>query len=1384
MSISTKHAGLKPRHFFVLFRFLRFLKYILIAAGVLIAVFIASLLVIRFVLLPQWEAQPQKVADFFGERIGLPVTLGNLQTGWDGWNPQLTVHDLQIYAASGEAAGATAPASAAQLTLPNVGLQVDAWNSLLHLDVRFKRLRLEQPALIVRRDAAGQVFIGGVLLAASPEEKNADNSPFVDWLLRQRTIEIDGGTVEWRDEKRAAPPLIIEQLNFRGERSLTHYRFGLRGDLVSETGATFEVRGDTSIGLLQRSFDHDWGGYLRLDRVDLGSLRQWIDLPVALTRGEGSVQTWVSLSKQRITSITVDLALHDVKANWAPGLAASNATAEPAIAPLELQEARGRFTGREERNRSVFSTDGLTLVEKSGLRLGPMTATLTLEGLSPETPLRMTESLTQALRGHLEFDRLDVSVLTGLLQFVPLPNGWRQTLAALKPRGVLENGNGRWEFARERNGAEESLRLIHYSARAAVRDASAQAYEAYPGIRGISGTVSFDETRGTVALTGRNVVLDLPRVFPETLSLDTADGHIGWTHKPEGLLVRIDTLHFANADAEGTVQGSWQANGGDGIADLSAQLQRATAAGAYRYIPYVAGEHVRKWLQESLKSGAGDHGQVVLKGDLDRFPFPGGKDGNFSVTAHVANARLLYDPAWPAIDGIDADLRFVNESMTISAKRGSIFDAPLGPTKVVIPDLGAQHPHLRIDGSAGGPVAAYLRFLDESPVGGWLDHMLTGTQATGDGALTLKLDIPLDGEETSKVNGSFKLAGNTLDLPEMPSLTQAQGIVTFTEHDVSADALTFEALGGKGTLTLTSQNGGVVLTGTGTANLSTLHTNASLPLLDRLSGTTPWRLTLNTGGKRGLHWLLTTPLTGVTVDLPAPLGKEAYAVAPLQIMHDTLAATAGKDAPKEEYWRVDYQSPGAPLTVIAKRVPNGTAWKLESALVNIGETKGSSGVVLPPTPGLSVRGALTQLDITPWYALYQTLPRNEKMEGLALSDVDVNIGTLSALGRQLHEVHFSTRQAAGVWGINLASREAEGRLAWEHADAHGTVNGRLKGKFSRLALLETEKPSPRDRRFSNGKGSDEKSGGEQKASTVLIPGSVNPWPEVDFEVDHFFYKEKDLGHLSVQAEPRGPDWHMNSVVLSNPDGVITADGWWRTARQAQRTEVNVTAQVNDAEKFLEHFGVPRSIVASDVRLDGALSWADAPSDFNLGTLDGHLTLNVGRGHFTRIEPGIGRLLGVLSLQALPRRLTLDFRDVFSEGFAFDSIVGSTEINNGILHTSDLLMDGASAKVKLTGTVDLSKETQDLNVYVQPSLTDSLSVGAAGASVLLMANPVSAAAVGIGALIGQIVLGNPFEKIFSYEYTVKGSWDDPTVEKKTREGVQLPPAEALTPERAH
>jgi uncharacterized protein YhdP len=175
-----------------------------------------------------------------------------------------------------------------------------------------------------------------------------------------------------------------------------------------------------------------------------------------------------------------------------------------------------------------------------------------------------------------------------------------------------------------------------------------------------------------------------------------------------------------------------------------------------------------------------------------------------------------------------------------------------------------------------------------------------------------------------------------------------------------------------------------------------------------------------------------------------------------------------------------------------------------------------------------------------------------------------------------------------------------------------------------------------------------------------------------------------------------------------------------------------------------------------------LNWPGSPAEFDFSILEGTLKLDTGKGQFLKMEPGIGKLLSVLSLQSLPKRITLDFADVFSDGFQFDNINGNASIKHGVIDTQDFHIDGSSAKVTMKGSVNLAHETQNLRVTVLPTLGDSVSLISAFA-----AGPV----VGLGSLLINKVLGNPLDKLMSFEYNVTGTWSDPSVVKVGQTPVQ-------------
>jgi uncharacterized protein YhdP len=276
------------------------------------------------------------------------------------------------------------------------------------------------------------------------------------------------------------------------------------------------------------------------------------------------------------------------------------------------------------------------------------------------------------------------------------------------------------------------------------------------------------------------------------------------------------------------------------------------------------------------------------------------------------------------------------------------------------------------------------------------------------------------------------------------------------------------------------------------------------------------------------------------------------------------------------------------------------------------------------------------------------------------------------------------------------------------------------------------------------------------------------WPVVDLAVDDFRVGERNWGRLEVQASPVAAtrSWEILKFTLANPDGLVSGQGQWSMMRAPargaprSRTSLNVELQLKNGGAYLVRSGYPGLVKDTNGKIEGRLHWPGSPVDFSGAALSGELKLDLAQGQFLKAEPGLSRLVGVLNLQSLPRRIKLDFRDVFSEGFTFEKMGGDLQFTNGRVSTQNLRIIGIQASVLLEGSADIKTETQDLRVLVLPEV----NAGLASLGYAALVNP----AVGLGAFIAQYILRNPVRDLLSYEYRVTGGWTDPVVDSVKRE----------------
>jgi uncharacterized protein (TIGR02099 family) len=912
-----------------------------------------------------------------------------------------------------------------------------------------------------------------------------------------------------------------------------------------------------------------------------------------------------------------------------------------------------------------------------------------------------------------------------------LPGHIRDELARLAPRGTVEKGTLEW--------TGESSAPKSFDIAGQLVDVGFAAQDWHPGVTGLSGSLEGTDLGGSLKLQSRALTLVLPHVFSEALSFDHVQGQLQWRRQHEGTTVSVDKLSFDNADVAGSASGEYGTSAdGPGTINGTVQLSRLDAKQAYRYVPLASASAIRERLRTLLVAGTASDTRLKLVGNLADFPFADGKAGLFQASVKGQDVTLDYAEGWPPLSGVDAELRFDGAHMSITARRARVYGTDLSRLKADIADLRLAHPVLHVDGEAPGPVADALRFVSESPVAGWIGHFTDLAEATGAGTLSFQLDLPLGKPEGNQVVGDYAFGNDRIKLAgDVPTLSQLNGKLMFSNHEVHASPLTAEIVGGPARVNIASVDGSVRVDAQGTANLSALRSEyASQPLLDRVSGTTDWQLAMQVANDVAA-WTIDSTLRGAAVDLPLPMAKAAADAMPLKIQRRLTDAS-------HEALAIRYGSVGR-LSLLRRLTATGAV--TERALLALGTTEGEAD-----RPGLWVRGELATLDLDGWLTVKRQLDSGP--EALPLTGVDLTVGAMEVFGRQLNELRIGASRGGDDWQIDLRGRELVGTARWQ-APAPGRLNGRIIARLQRL----TAPPSAPASMIAT-------------PTARSAPPAANPWPSVDIVAESFRAKERDLGKLELLAQPSDSDWRIESLKLSSDDGSLVASGWWRGAGRAPRTQLDTDLDVRDAGKYLARYGMPDAVRGGRTHIHGQLEWSGSPQEFDYPTLNGMFSVETGSGQFVKLDPGLGKLLGVLSLQALKRRLTFDFQDLFGEGFAFDEITGDVRIQDGVMKSDNLKIVGPSARVTIAGVTDIASETQRLRVRVQPTLSGTVSVGAAA---LLLANPILGAAVGAGALFAQTAMKDPIEQMFSYEYAISGSWADPIVERSGRS-----PATAAAP----
>jgi uncharacterized protein (TIGR02099 family) len=1283
----------------------------LIAKAVVVALIVVAIGGSQL-LLRQLPAHQGEVKAWVASTLGLELEFGQLDAGWSWRGPELEFGNASVKASGGAAPFVTARAA-------NVGFNPFslAFQLLTGREVSVDRLTFEGTELTLVKTDAGYRLQGAPVTAAGRDQTAFQVPPDIDVLVRDsRVLYLDPArNVAWSFQD-VAGSMRRDGDVLRVEASATPPR-----DFAKSINVTAQAVVTTDGDTPGAHFTGDWRLSTAVDDVDLAVAGQLLpSTAIAPRSGRGDVGLWLEWRDKQFVGGNVDLKLVDVALQSAPGYS------DPRFERIAL---RGDWQRDGDAWHVALRDVGVT----HGSRSWPADSDITVDVvLAGDTLERI------AARGKF----LRVEDLTPFV--TPLPEAaWHDLWVGLAPRGDLRNFE--LSFAKGADGRPD------YSMSAEFAGLGTLPYRQWPGVTAVSGEVHADAHSGRLELKTEGATFDWPDLLRSRVEITDLHGLVVWRTGQDAVRVVGDDLVVATRDAtlRTSLELTLPMDGSSPRLDLRTGVSAFDVAVAPRYFPVgVMPESVVEWLDAALRGGRADSAEVTFVGPLFAFPFDGG-EGEFRAKVQLDQVQLAFVPDWPAAEDLHGTVEFVNARFDARGS-GRLLGNHTDDVRVAIPDLRTGE--LSVGADTTGKLDQVLAFLNGAPlISHYLGDRFARLQALGGtGDVRFDLMLPLREREAYRLTANLAVKDGELALRGFgPHATEIAGKLALANGKLRAERLEGIFLDGPVTATVaTIDTPGyrARLDFDGEVTIDAVVQAFNLPYGERLAGQTRWQGSLlipaaaPAGGTSAPGKLtVDSNLAGVALRFPEPFAKAPGEPTNLQVemaFPESGMQMRGNVGPARRF-ALDFDPDP---TTDGKFVFRRAALRFGGALP---EFRAEQGVTLD--------GSLPVLHVDDWMGLAGSgsasgdgVSRRSHWSG-SFSGADLDVADFYVFGQQLGSSKVSARRRTDDWQFEVDSNAIAGTIL---VPMDLAKDPQVVAVMKRLYL-------------NAGSGGGNAANGESHSK--LDPRDL---PGVQLHADAFGFGQRQLGRLDAEvlSDPLG----LRLVSFESATDAFTAQGsggWFvgSDGTGSDSTRLAATVTSTNVGKMLDQLGFPPFLVAETGEVTASVHWPGAPSGAWLDHLGGDLSLKTKKGSLIDVEPGgAGRFAGLLSFGALPRRLALDFRDVFNRGFVFDEITADFVIVDGNAYTDNLKLTGPIADVGMVGRTGLRDHDYRQQAIVTAEPSKMLpTIGA------VIAGPVGAAAL----FIFQKIFKKPLSGIGRASYCVSGNWAEPMVEKLTEEEMQ-------------
>ena len=836
------------------------------------------------------------------------------------------------------------------------------------------------------------------------------------------------------------------------------------------------------------------------------------------------------------------------------------------------------------------------------------------------------------------------------------------------------------------------------------------------------------------------------RTAPYELTLEgevrIAPAGKGWAAHTAGLGFQVAGIA---GRMSGKVAAPLPADGGAPALDAEIRLDDVALADIGAALPDRRAVAFTRWYRRAVRSGRLTGATMRIRGDPRSIPFPDG-DGEFVATGTFREVEFAYAEGWPAVRIEEVEARADGPRLEFSGIRGSIFDSVIEQGSARLADSTARAGRVRVSLAGSGPARDLLAFVRASPLRTEAGGPAPDLRAEGPASTSAELDVPYGrgaAERPLQVSGKIALGGVALRLAGRRAvLEDVRGDLEFDAESLSGGPLFGRFRGvaidtrvefdrGRGLVLRFSGKGDREWFGTALEDLVDLGREESDPWLTPIRGQTAWSAEYRS--RSGI--VFRSDLHGASVEFPPPFEKSAETERPLEVVL----------TPGETEWLID-ATWGADVRGRFEVAETDDEW----ALARAGIVLGGDPPALPEAGHVEVSGELAELELDPWLAL----------GGGGAHEPD---GWLSRIGRISLDTAgarvLGHRVALGHLDLTLSEDRSELHLALDGEGVAGLVRFPVDPASSqariRLERLYLDEAVP----------TGEDAAGESPEEEPPGEGGSNfrpeRWPSFDARIESLRFEKLDLGSFRAIGTRAEHGIRAEELSTRSSDLQVNGRGSWLAGKNGtSASRFEATVRTGDLSRLLSAAGLDEETAAGGrIEIGFDLTWAGAPFEPSLEKIEGTIAMHAKDGHLPRVRVGpIGRLFALLSLEALPRVLAVDLSHVFGKGLAYDRITVRTRIEGGSANLREFTIDGPSARIEVSGNIDLVSRRYDQEIEVVPRVTRSGALIPVWLTVL----PVLAANFVVEKLTGddEIIL----DRLFKLRYRLRGPLDDPEIER--------------------